>query len=76
MRECQDRRQKRMARVDAMKPDVRACVHDFGLTIVDACLAHGVTTGRGIRHIVQTVRGGSYQSPRDGAPMNRVGADV
>lgn len=76
MQECQQRRQKRMARVDAMKSDVRACVHDFGLTIVDACLAHGVTTGRGIRHIVQTVRSGSYQSQRDGAPMKRATADA
>lgn len=65
MAEDQERRAKRMARVDKMKPDIRSCVHDFGLTIVDACLDHGVTTGRGIRHIVQSIRGGSYQTVTD-----------
>lgn len=66
--ESQARRAKRMARIDAMPPDIRACVHDFGLTIVQAMLEAGVKKAKHIRHIVRTVRDGSYQGPRDGKP--------
>lgn len=67
--EDQSRRRRRMERIDAMTPDIRACVHEYGLTIVDACLQAGVQKGRQIRHIVETVRGGSYQGKRDKAAL-------
>lgn len=56
-----ERVRKRMATVDAMPPDLRACVHDFGLTIVTAMLQAGVTNHRHIRHLVDTVRIGSIE---------------
>jgi hypothetical protein len=74
--EDQGRRRRRMERIDAMPVDIRACVHDYGLSVVDACLQAGVTKGRHIRHIVETVRGGSYQSARDRAPLVREGANA
>lgn len=49
------RRSERMARIDAMSPDLRACVHDYGLTIVDACVQLGITKPRHIRHLVTTI---------------------
>jgi hypothetical protein len=69
--ESQERRAKRMARIDAMPADLRACVHEYGLTIVDACLQSGVKKARNIRHIVETIRGGSYQGKRDLSPLRR-----
>lgn len=58
------RRKKRMAFVDAMDPAVRACVHEYGLTIVQAFLDLGVRNPKHIRHLVDTVRGGSYEIGR------------
>jgi hypothetical protein len=62
----QKRRATRMARVDAMSPEIRACVHEYGLTIVDAMLDLGIKKAKHIRHLVDTVRRESYQSFRDG----------
>ena len=65
----QKRRATRMARVDAMSPEIRACVHEYGLTIVDAMLDLGIKKAKHIRHLVDTVRRESYQSVRDGARL-------
>jgi hypothetical protein len=69
--EDSNRRATRMARVDAMPPEIRACVHEYGLTIVDAMLDLGIKKAKQIRHLVDTVRRESYQGPRDMAPMRR-----
>lgn len=37
---------------DAMVGELRECVHDYGLPIVQACLQAGVREARHIRHIV------------------------
>ena len=66
-----NRRATRMARVDAMPPEIRACVHEYGLTIVDAMLDLGIKKAKHIRHLVDIVRRESYQSARDMAPMRR-----
>lgn len=50
-----ERRQKRMQQVDDMPPELRACVHDYGLTVVVAITSIGVTKARHVRHIVETV---------------------
>lgn len=60
------RRKKRMARVDAMSPELRACVHEYGLTIVMAFLDHHISDHRTIHHLVRTVREGSYEIGREG----------
>lgn len=51
----------RMDRVDSMSPDVRAIVHEHGLTIVDAFLQCGVTKAKHMRHLINTIRAGSYE---------------
>jgi hypothetical protein len=72
--EDQTRRQKRMAWVDALPPDMRRCVHEHGLTIVRACWDLGVRKAAHVNHLVETIRRESYQSPRDMAPLNREAA--
>ena len=72
----QSRRQRRMERVDAMPADLRACVHEYGLSIVDAFLHAGVKKPRHIRHIVNMIRGGSYQGRWDMAPLRRAAGDA
>lgn len=50
-----EKRRKRMAAVDALSPDVRELVHVYGLNVVNAFIACGVTKPRHIRHLVETV---------------------
>ena len=66
-----NRRATRMARVDAMPPEIRACVHEYGLTIVDSMMDVGIKKAKHIRHLVEIVRRESYQSARDFAPLRR-----
>lgn len=49
------RRIARMARIDAMPPEMRALVNDYGLTIVDAFHQSGVVKAKRIRNLVETV---------------------
>lgn len=63
-----EKRRKRMDRIDAMSPEMRALVNEFGLTIVDAFIAHGVTKPHAIRHLVNTVAAGSI----NGSPTPQV----
>lgn len=53
------RRRARMDRIDAMPAELRACVNEYGLTIVDACVQLGITKARHIHHLVNTIRVGS-----------------
>lgn len=48
------------ARVDAMSPELRECVHEFGEPIVDACLQAGVRSPRNIRQLVREI----WEGPR------------
>lgn len=66
--EGQEKRAARMARVDRMPPEIRACVHEHGLTIVDTCMALGIKKAKHINHLVKTIRDQSYQGVRDRAP--------
>ena len=49
------KRASRMARVDAMPPEMRALVNEYGLNVVIALNDAGVTKPKHIRHIVETV---------------------
>lgn len=49
------RRAERMARIDAMPPEMRELVHNYGLTVVDTCVALGVRKPRQIRHLVEAI---------------------
>jgi len=70
---AQQNRQFRMMRVDAMPKPLRDLVHEYGLTIVDAFLAVGVSKPKHIRHVVECVldefsptRGGGSTQGRRG----------
>lgn len=65
----QAKRVARMERIDAMPADIRACVHEYGLSIVQAMLDAGVKKGKHMHHIVKMVREGSFQSATDGKAM-------
>jgi len=49
------KRRNRMARIDAMSPELRALVHEYGLNIVDVFLSYGVKKPARIRHAVETI---------------------
>lgn len=54
-RAVDERRSKRMAAVDALSPDLRALVHEYGLSLVHQFLNHGITKPKAIRHLVEYV---------------------
>ena len=49
------KRAARMARIDALTPEHRAFVHEFGLTVYEAMIHSGVPKVRNMRHIIRTV---------------------
>jgi hypothetical protein len=51
----------RMDRIDAMPADIRALIHEYGLTVVQAFVDQGVTKATGIRHLIQQVARGSVE---------------
>lgn len=51
-----------LERVDKMPPDLRRCVHEFGLPIVDTCIQYGITQPSKIRHLVKEIWGGARES--------------
>jgi len=58
--------------VDAMSPELRGCVHEFGLPIVHACLNAGVTTPRAIRRLVSEIWGGARQQGQQSGARNTI----
>lgn len=51
----------RMDRIDAMEPDLRALVHEHGLTMVQAFLDVGVKKANQIAHLIMVVTRGSTE---------------
>lgn len=49
------RRGARMAAIDALSAAHRELVHDYGYTVVRACMDCGVVKPKQIRHLVETV---------------------
>lgn len=47
--------------VDALSPELRQCVHEFGYPIVHACLNAGVSSPRAIRVLVSEIWSGARQ---------------
>jgi hypothetical protein len=50
-----ERRKNRMAVIDALPPDWRELVHEYGFTIVDALQCGGVKKARCAKHIICTI---------------------
>jgi hypothetical protein len=44
-----------MATIDAMPPELRSCVKDYGLTVVNTFLQIGVSKPKHIRHAVEAI---------------------
>lgn len=55
-------RRARMAKIDALSPDLRALVHEEGWHVIDAFLQHGVKRAKSIRHLITVVRHGSFDA--------------
>ena len=49
------KRGARMAAVDALPPELRELVHEYGYTTVKTLLDHKVCRPKAIRHIVETI---------------------
>ncbi len=58
---AEKRRKARMDFIDKLPPELRACVHEHGFTIVDAFLQAGVRKPKHINHIIARVRKGSRE---------------
>lgn len=50
-----ERRFKRMDKIDRMTPEQRALVHEYGYHVVETCISLGLVLPRHIKHIVETV---------------------
>jgi hypothetical protein len=55
------RRRDALSRVDLMPPQLRECVHDFGLPIVEVLGKHGVKKPEHIREVVNMIWHGARQ---------------
>lgn len=49
------KRRRRMERIDNLSPEMRGLVHEYGFTVVGAFLDLGITKPNQIRHAVETV---------------------
>jgi hypothetical protein len=54
---------------DAMSPELRECVHEFGYAIVRALISHGIKEPRAIRQLVHEI----WMGARQPAQRNRIG---
>lgn len=55
-----ERRRARMKAIDALPADIRTIVHEEGWTVVNQFLMCGVTKAKVIKHLIRTVRDGSF----------------
>lgn len=59
---------RHLAQVDAMPAELRACVHEFGYTVVSACLDAGVDRPNRIRQLVHMIwEGARHERQSTGA---------
>jgi hypothetical protein len=67
-----DRVKRRMATIDAMPKELRALVHEHGLTVIQAFVDGGLTKPKSINHIIDTIRRGSGEiGPRESNIIHR-----
>ena len=66
-----ERARKRLARVDAMPPDLRLVVYEYGLEIVQEFLNCGIKIPKTIRHLIDTVRHADYESGQARFKINK-----
>lgn len=66
-----ERARKRMTRVDELPPDLRRCVYEYGLEIVQEFLSHRVTRAKSIAHLIDTVRGSDFKNGQPRFKLNK-----
>lgn len=64
--ELSERRVRSLTLTDVMSPEMRACVHEFGGAIVDACVQAKVTQPNRIRQLVLEIWAGARQDGQVG----------
>lgn len=62
MNELGPKRVKSLEDTDRLPPQVRECVHEFGLPIVTVCLKHGINSPAKIRELVREIWAGARQT--------------
>lgn len=50
-----EKRRKRFDKIDAMSPEMRECVNDYGYHVVNTLKERGITSPRQIRHVVEAI---------------------
>lgn len=56
------KRVEALDRIDKMPPELRKCVHEYGLPIVSVCLKHGVKEPNKIRELVREIWSGARET--------------
>lgn len=64
------RRLNSLDRVDQLPGDLRECVHEFGLPIVECLVKHGIKRPSAIREVVKEIWGGARQEGQKGSAYN------
>jgi hypothetical protein len=65
-----DKRRRHIAITDNMPGPLRACVHEFGFSIVNAFTVAGIKDPDVIRHLVHTTWTGAREAAQKKAPKN------
>lgn len=60
------RREKSFARVEELPPELRECVHEFGVAIVEVCLQAKIKSAPLIRQLVMEIWAGARQTGQAG----------
>lgn len=63
-------RDKRLHEADTMSPEMRACVHEYGLPIVLACKKAGVTEPKRIHELVREIWAGAREHSQRRSPAS------
>lgn len=66
-----ERASKRMDRVDAFPPDIRAVIYEHGLEIVQEFWNHGVRKAKSIKHLIDTAQGNDFSTGQARFALNR-----
>lgn len=63
-------RMRALVTTDAMSPELRECVHEFGMPIVKACLEAGVSSPSRVRQLVKEIWHGAREVDQTGGALN------
>lgn len=67
--EVKDRVERHMARIDALTPEQRMVVHEYGWNLVDTFLRHGIENPKAMRALINAVTFNAIDR-KDRAPLS------